>query len=111
MSGGLKLGRGFLAGNRTDIPFLAQAVSQIVGRPILDHTGLSAKYDFELKWTPDQSSASNAVGGIALPLAVTDRDRPNIFTALQEQLGLKLDASKAPAPVIVVDHIETPTAN
>lgn len=111
VSGGLRLGRGFLAGNQTDVPFLAQTLSQIVGRPILDRTGLSAKYDFELKWTPDQSSATNAVGGVAPPLAVADPDRPNIFTALQEQLGLKLDSSKAPVTVIVVDHIETPSAN
>jgi uncharacterized protein (TIGR03435 family) len=99
VSGGLMLGRGFLAGNQTGIPFLAQALSQIVGRPILDRTGLSGKYDFELKWTPDQSSAADAV------------DQPNIFTALQEQLGLMLVLSRAPVTVIVVDHIETPSAN
>jgi uncharacterized protein (TIGR03435 family) len=83
----------------------------MVGRPILDRTGLSGKYDFELKWTPDQSSANNAVGGVAHPLAVADPDRPNIFTALQKQLGLNLESSKAPVTVIVVDHIETPSAN
>jgi uncharacterized protein (TIGR03435 family) len=111
VSGGLKLGRGFLAGNQTDVSFLAQTLSQIVGRPILDRTGLHGKYDFELKWTPDQSSANDAVGGAAPPLADADPDRPNIFTALQEQLGLKLDSSKAPVTVIVVDHIEVPSAN
>jgi bla regulator protein blaR1 len=111
VSGGPKLGTGFLAGNQTDVPFLAQTLSQMVGRPILDRTGLSGKYDFELTWTPDQSSATNAVGGVAPPLAVADSDRPNIFTALQEQLGLKLDPSRAPVTVIVVDHIETPSAN
>jgi bla regulator protein blaR1 len=111
VSGGLRTGRGFLAGNQTGIAFLAQTLSQIVGRPISDRTELSGKYDFELKWTPDQSSATNAVGGAALPLTVVDPDRPNIFTALQEQLGLKLDSSKAPVTVIVVDHIETPSAN
>jgi bla regulator protein blaR1 len=111
VSGGLRLGTGFLAGTQTDVPFLARTLSQIVGRPISDRTGLSGKYDFELKWTPDQSSATNAVGGVAPPLAVSDPDRPNIFTALQEQLGLKLDPSKGPVTVIVVDHIETPSAN
>jgi uncharacterized protein (TIGR03435 family) len=111
VSGGLRLGTCFLAGNQTDVPFLARTLSQIVGRPILDRTGLSGKYDFELKWTPDQSSATDAVGGVAPPLAVSDPDRPNIFTALQEQLGLKLDSSKGPVTVIVVDRIETPSAN
>jgi uncharacterized protein (TIGR03435 family) len=111
VSGGLMLGRGVLAGNQTGVPFLAETLSQIVGRPILDRTRLSGKYDFELKWTPDESSANSALGGAAPPLAVADPDRPNIFAALQEQLGLKLDSSKGAVTVIVVDHIEAPSAN
>lgn len=110
-SGGLRPGRGFLAGNQVGVPFLGQTLSQIVGRPILDRTGLNGKYDFELKWTPDQSSANGPLGGAAPPLLAADPDRPNIFTALQEQLGLKLDSSKGPVEVVVLDHIEKPSAN
>ncbi|MGD1069609.1 MAG: TIGR03435 family protein [Bryobacteraceae bacterium] len=110
-SGGLRPGPGFLAGNRIGVPFLSQILSQIVGRPILDRTGLNGKYDFELKWTPDQSSANGPSGGAAPQLAAADPDRPNIFTALREQLGLKLDSSKGPTEVIVLDHIEKPSAN
>jgi uncharacterized protein (TIGR03435 family) len=111
VSGGLRPGNGFLAGNQTGIPFLAQTLSQIVGRPILDRTNLTGKYDFELKWTPDQSSANSVVGGALPQLPATDPDRPNIFTALQEQLGLKLDSSKGPVEVIVVDYMDRPSAN
>jgi uncharacterized protein (TIGR03435 family) len=110
-SGGLRPGPGFLAGNRIGVPFLSQTLSQIVGRPILDRTGLSGKYDFELKWTPDQSSANGPLGGSAPPLTATDPDRANIFTALQEQLGLKLNSAKGPVEVIVLEDIEKPSAN
>jgi len=110
-SGGLRPGPGLLAGNQIGVPFLSQTLSQIVGRPILDRTGLNGKYDFELKWTPDQSSANGPLGGSAPPLTAADPDRPNIFTALQEQLGLKLDSGKGPVEVIVLDDIGKPSAN
>jgi uncharacterized protein (TIGR03435 family) len=111
VSGGLRPGRGFLAGTHIGLPFLAQTLSQIVGQPILDQTGLTGKYDFELRWTPDQSSPHNALGEVLTQQAPVDSDRPNIFTALQEQIGLKLESGKGQVAVIVVDHIETPSAN
>ena len=82
-------------------------LSQIVVQSILDQTGLTGKYDFELRWTPDQSSPNNALGETLTQQAPVDRDQPNIFTALQEQIGLKLESGKGPVAVIVVDHIET----
>jgi bla regulator protein blaR1 len=111
VSGGLRPGRGFLAGTQVRIPFLAQTLSQIVGQPILDQTGLTGKYDFELRWTPDQSSPNSALGETLTPQAPADPDRPNIFTALQEQIGLKLESGKGPVALIVVDHIERPSPN
>jgi uncharacterized protein (TIGR03435 family) len=111
VSGGLKAGRGFLADTATDIPFFAQTLSQILGRPILDQTGLAGKYDFELKWTPDQSAPNDALGGQIPPVASTDPDRPDIFAALQEQLGLKLYTTRGAVEVVVVDHVERPSAN
>ena len=80
-------------------------------QPILDKTGLTGKYDFELRWTPDQSSPNNALGETLTQQTPVDPDQPNIFTALQEQIGLKLESGKGPVAVIVVDHIETPSAN
>jgi bla regulator protein blaR1 len=73
------------------------------GRPVVDQTGLKGAYDFTLKWTPDQVSASvgKEVGA----------DAPSFFTAIREQLGLQMVPSKAPVEVIVIDHIERPSAN
>jgi len=71
-----------------------------VGRPIVDRTGLPGKYDFKLSFTNDESRAPT--DGSALP---------GLFTAMQEQLGLKLEPVRAPAPVLVVDAVERPSAN
>ena len=68
--------------------------------PVVDETGLAGKYDFQLTWNDDESSAS--VAGSAAP---------GIFTAVQEQLGLKLEPVKAPADVLVIDKMERPEAN
>jgi bla regulator protein blaR1 len=65
-----------------------------VRRPVVDRTGLSGEWDFDLKWNPDPAS--------------TDTERPSIFTALQEQLGLKLEATTGPVDVLVVDRVERP---
>jgi len=69
-------------------------------KPVVDHTGLTGKYDFTLKYTYDEERAPK--DGSA---------PPSIFTAVQEQLGLKLEAMKAPADVLVVDRVERPEAN
>jgi uncharacterized protein (TIGR03435 family) len=70
-----------------------------VGRMIVDKTGLGEKkFDFELQWTPDDQRTAADAG-------------PSIFTALEEQLGLKLVPSKGPVGVIVIDHIEKSSAN
>ncbi|HEV2646930.1 MAG TPA: TIGR03435 family protein, partial [Acidobacteriaceae bacterium] len=70
-----------------------------VGKPIVDQTGLTGRYNFTLIWTKDDDpqQAPNAA--------------PGLFTAIQEQLGLKLEAKKGPADVLVIDHIDRPSAN
>ncbi|HEY4088369.1 MAG TPA: TIGR03435 family protein [Bryobacteraceae bacterium] len=111
VSGGLRPGRGLLAGDRTDVPFLARALSEIVGRPVVDQTGLTGKYNFELKWNPEMGSANTALGETPSVVPAADPDRATIFTALQEQLGLRLSSGKGPVEVIVVDHLARPTEN
>jgi uncharacterized protein (TIGR03435 family) len=69
-------------------------------RPVVDQTGLAGRYDFKLKWTVDETRAPTD-GSAA----------PGIFTAVQEQLGLKLEPVKAPVDVLVIDHVERPSAN
>jgi uncharacterized protein (TIGR03435 family) len=79
---------------------LTMSLSQAVQRPVVDKTGLTGKYDFTLTYSPDLAIA--AAGG-------TSSDRaPSVFTALQEQLGLRLDSQKGPMDVIVIDQAEKP---
>jgi len=68
-------------------------------RPVVDQTGLADRYDFTLKWTPDGAPADD-------PNAP-----PGIFVAIEEQLGLKLEAAKVPVDVLVIDHVERPSEN
>lgn len=83
----------------TSMPVLALELLSAVDRPIVDQTGLKGRYDFQLKWLTDDSHA-------------TDPDAPpGLFTAIQEQLGLKLEPVKAPADVLVIDKVERPGAN
>ncbi len=80
--------------------------SAVLDRPVLDQTGLKDKFDFSVTWTPDDSQFG---GHMKVPSS--DNPAPNLFTAIQEQLGLKLDAVKAPADVMVIDHVEKPSEN
>jgi uncharacterized protein (TIGR03435 family) len=79
---------------------LANHLSFSAGRPVLDKTGLRGFYDFKLSWTPEY-------GGPPAP----DSNGVDIFTAIQEQLGLKLEPQKAPIDFLVVDHAEKPSEN
>jgi uncharacterized protein (TIGR03435 family) len=86
---------------------------QRLDRTIFDKTGLTGKYDFELKWAPDEAPppiTGGTQGGLPMNDAATDPG-PSLFTALQEQLGLKLEPQKGPVDVIVIDHIERPSEN
>jgi bla regulator protein blaR1 len=95
---------------------VAKLLSQQLGRTVQDKTGLAGKYDFTLQWTPDRD-ASPMPGapepGQQGPGATlsTDSSGPSIFTVIQEQLGLKLESHKAPVEVLVIDHVEAPSAN
>ena len=86
---------------------LASALAPFVNRMVFDHTNLAGLYDFELTWTPEQTPQ---LPPDAPPLNIDPND-PSIFTAVQEQLGLKLDSQKGPVDVIVIDSVEHPTEN
>lgn len=83
----------------------------VLDRPVLDQTGITGRYDFTLVWTPDDSQFAGM--GAKIPPAPADDGKapPNLYTAIQEQIGLKLEATKAPADVMVVDHVEKPSEN
>jgi bla regulator protein BlaR1 len=71
-------------------------LSGFMDRIVLNKTELDGKYDFAMKWNPDPADSP---------------DLPGIFTALQDQLGLKLESSKRPVEVVVIDNVETPGEN
>jgi uncharacterized protein (TIGR03435 family) len=82
----------------------------VLDRPVVDKTGLPGRYDFTLTWTPDESQFSGL--GVRVPAPSGDPNAPpGLFTALQEQLGLKLDSTKAPVEVLVVDRVDKPSDN
>jgi uncharacterized protein (TIGR03435 family) len=84
-----------------EITAFVRVLSNLLRRPVIDETGLSGFYDFKLEWAADP-----AAGGPA-----TETAGPTIFTAIQEQLGLRLESKRAPVPVFVVDKIQRPSEN
>jgi uncharacterized protein (TIGR03435 family) len=88
----------------------AKAMQYVLDRPVLDQTGLEGRWDFLLKWTPDESQFT-ALGYKIPPPTDNPNAPPGLFAAIQEQLGLKLEAVKAQADVLVVDKVERPSAN
>jgi uncharacterized protein (TIGR03435 family) len=84
----------------------AGALARQVGRPVIDRTGLAGNYEFNMEWTPGLTAAPTTDGASA---AATPDDSVSLFTALEEQLGLKLQSSKGPVEVLVIDHVERPT--
>jgi uncharacterized protein (TIGR03435 family) len=104
----------FYAGNMTMKQFAGWMQTAVMDKPVIDQTGLTARYDFHLKWTPDDSQFTQFRGtnGPVQPRAGDNSSAPpNLYPALQEQLGLKFTVTKALVDVIVIDHVEKPSAN
>ena len=84
--------------------------SNILDKPVVDQTGLTGRYDFTLRWTPDATQWANF--GVPATANPNDLDAPpDIFTAFEQQLGLKLQPTKAVVDVMVIDRIERPSPN
>ena len=97
-------GRGVLTATRVGMPTLAGFLSEgQTGRPVTDMTGLKGRFDFGLEWTPDSS--------LGAPAAPVDPGGISIFTALQQQLGLRLDARTGASDYFIVTRAELPSAN
>jgi bla regulator protein blaR1 len=100
---GTSAGTGQLQATDSTLPEIAQVLTQEaqreLGRVVIDKTGIAGQYDIRLKWTPDTDPSAAPNPG------------PSIFTAIQEQLGLKLEPARGPVQVLVIDHVEMPSEN
>lgn len=104
-SGGLTIndGRDHFNGQGITMPLLAQELAQYAGRVIIDKSGITGRFDVDLRWQPDDAPPMRLNGEeVALP---------SLFTALQEQLGLRLEPAKGPVEVLVIDDVHQPSAN
>lgn len=94
------------ARNATMRDFVSLLQRAVLDRPVVDKTGLAGRFDFDLTWAPDETQFGGEV-----PAAPSDAQAPPLFRAIQDQLGLRLIATKGPVEALVVDKVERPTAN
>ena len=110
----VRMGMGQFNGQGVEMQMLATVLSDQVGRTVIDRTGLKGKFDVKLQWTPDPGQGFGAPGppppGVEAP-PPPDPNGPSIFTALQEQLGLRLESQKGPVQALVIDRVEKPSEN
>src|SRR5580658_11111497 len=102
-------GRGRFEATHCSMSYFSWLLSQVLDRPVIDQTGLTQFYDFKLEWTPEPPPglAIRPDAAANLPPA----NGPDLFTAVREELGLKLDSRKGPIEVMVIDHVEKPSEN
>jgi uncharacterized protein (TIGR03435 family) len=113
-AGLMRTGPGQLTAQGVPMSSLVNVLSQQLRQTVIDKTGLKGKYDVELNWTADHGSEPMFKGTDSSPQradAAPDSSGPSIFTALQEQLGLKLQSAKGPVEALVIDHVEMPSEN
>jgi uncharacterized protein (TIGR03435 family) len=92
---GMKIASGTVSAHDVPLPQFAELLSQLTGRRVIDSTGLTGNFDFEVEWAPESQQAVS--------------DAPSLFTVLQEQLGLRLDPRRVQTPMLVIDSVERPT--
>jgi len=106
--------RGLLSGERIGMTAFIGPLSSFLGRTVVDKTGLTGSYDLKMQWQPDENQVAmfQAMGvpeGFGAP--PPDPLGPTLFTALQEQLGLRLESQKGPVEVLVIERVQRPTEN
>jgi uncharacterized protein (TIGR03435 family) len=114
MQCGMRIGPGNLMGGGALMPQFANTLGMFAGRIVVDRTGLEGAYDVDLTWTPDQMPQRPPGAGDGPPQingVAVDPNGPSLFTAVQEQLGLKLDSQRGPVEMLVIDRAEKPVEN
>ena len=107
--GAIRIGGGSLVGNAVTLSLFTRLLSQRLDRAVVDKTNLDGRFDIRLYWTPDVGEVALDPGGNPLPPA--NDTGPSIFTAIQEQLGLRLESTTGLVDLIIIDHVEKPSAN
>jgi uncharacterized protein (TIGR03435 family) len=102
---------GTIAAGGAALTELANALSPLVARVVENQTGLDGRFAFTLRWTPEQMSPGLERKARAMGLPPPDPAGSSLFTAVREQLGLKLDSRKGPVEVLVIDRAERPKAD
>jgi bla regulator protein BlaR1 len=104
--------RGKFTAHEISMEILARNISGILSSPVLETTGIKGVFDLTLEWSPDEVQSPVKAGGEVSAAGEPGASAgPSIFTAVQEQLGLKLETQKTPVEMIVIDRIEKATAN
>jgi uncharacterized protein (TIGR03435 family) len=106
--GGFETWRNRLSGGGVTTMRLAVMLSNILNRTVIDKTGIEGTFDITLLWTPDESFAMQIPDA---PGQANDPAGPSLFTAVQEQLGLKVESARGPVEVLVIDHAAPPSEN
>jgi uncharacterized protein (TIGR03435 family) len=106
-----KKGSNMVIDQQETIAGFIRMLSQRVGRPVIDKTGINGSFDFHLEFAPDEFSGGTRGDPAIQAGALPDSSGPTIFTAVQEQLGLKLESARGPGEFLVVDHVERPSEN
>ena len=109
--GAFMMSRNQLSGQKVPLGQLTAALSRILARQVVDKTGLTGRYDLKLEWTPDETQARLGPGDPGPGQPPPESSGPSIFTAIQEQLGLRLESQKGPVEMFVIDHAEKPDDN
>ena len=104
-----RINPGLTSGSGRTIAQIVPMLADLVGRPVIDKTGLTGLYDFSLKYAADGRSAGPFGLPPGAPPPPVDPDAPSLSTAVQEQLGLKLESARGPVEVVVIDRFEKPT--
>lgn len=100
------IGKGSFSAKGATMPWTAKVLNRILDRPVLDRTQLSGNFDFTLHFDPSTASSP-----MMAAVSTEDSSQGSIFTAIQEQIGLKLDPRREPVEVLVIDHVERPSGN
>lgn len=101
---------GLMIGQRVTMARIARELSAFAGRPVQDQTGLTGSFNFELTWTPDEYESSDGQAKL-LNGSPVDTSSPSFFSAVQQQLGLKLEPKRRPVEILVIDHALNPSEN